>query len=163
MSQSSIKDLSQSIVFAIVVVGLIVLFQTSILAILYGGNQVPNAMTANDSASIAKRLKPVITLADIRNSGGVEAAAAPAVAAVTKSPKDLYSAVCMACHANAVGGAPKPGNKAAWEPRFAKGVDGLLASAKHGIGIMPPKGGSSYSDDELKSIIEYMLTESGLM
>ncbi len=62
----------------------------------------------------------------------------------------------MACHAAGVAGAPKFGDKAAWAPRLALGVDGLTASVIKGKGAMPPKGGSGASDAEIKAAVEFM-------
>jgi len=56
-----------------------------------------------------------------------------------------------------VANAPKLGDKAAWGPRVAAGVDGLTASAIKGKGAMPPKGGSSASDSEIKAVVQYMV------
>jgi cytochrome c5 len=68
--------------------------------------------------------------------------------------------VCSACHATGVAGAPKVGDKAAWAPRAAQGIDALTASAIHGKGAMPPKGGSSASDAEIKAVVTYMVNAS---
>ena len=62
----------------------------------------------------------------------------------------------MVCHAAGVAGAPKFGDKAAWGPRLGAGVDGLTASAIKGKGAMPPKGGTTASDAEIKAAVEYM-------
>jgi cytochrome c5 len=56
--------------------------------------------------------------------------------------------------------APKPGDKAAWAPRLAAGIDGLTASAIKGKGMMPAKGGSSASDAEIKAVVAYMVNAS---
>lgn len=87
------------------------------------------------------------------------AAAAPApVAAVSAADGEaLYKKACMACHAAGVAGAPKLGDKAGWSARLGLGVDGLTASVIKGKGAMPPKGGSSASDAEIKAAVEYML------
>lgn len=67
----------------------------------------------------------------------------------------VYDTNCKACHEAALGGAPKPGDKAAWEPRIAKGADALLATVKSGKGAMPPKGTCGSCDDEtLKGAIQ---------
>ena len=78
------------------------------------------------------------------------------------SPQQLYQGACMACHAAGVAGAPKTGDNAAWGDRMGNGIDGLLSSAIAGKGAMPPKGGSAYSDEQLRSVVEYMLSESGM-
>ena len=47
--------------------------------------------------------------------------------------------------------------KAGWAPRLAQGVDGLTASAIKGKGAMPPKGGTTASDAEIKAVVAYMV------
>ena len=72
----------------------------------------------------------------------------------------LYTQGCSACHATGVANAPKLGDKASWEPRIAKGIDQLYASAINGIPgtTMIAKGGRvDYSDDDIKKIVDYML------
>ena len=72
-----------------------------------------------------------------------------------------YQTSCQACHATGAAGAPKLGNKEAWAPRIATGVDAMLAVAIKGKGAMPPKGAcASCSDDDLKAAIEYMVSQS---
>ncbi len=70
----------------------------------------------------------------------------------------IYNAVCTACHAAGVAGAPKTGDKAAWAPRIATGDKAMLAVAASGRGAMPPKGGAAdLSDDELKAAVDYLV------
>jgi cytochrome c5 len=71
------------------------------------------------------------------------AAPAAAPAATGNAAPALYGQVCAACHVAGVANAPKLGDKAAWGPRVAAGVDALTASAIKGKGAMPPKGGSA--------------------
>jgi cytochrome c5 len=99
----------------------------------------------------------------------VAAAAAPAAAepvataGAGASGEAVYSGACIACHSTGVAGAPKVGDKAAWEPRLAQGMDAVMNSATKGKGAMPPRGGNaSLSDAEIKSAIEYMLDKTGL-
>jgi len=86
------------------------------------------------------------------------AAAEPAKAAGGAVPA-LYTQLCQTCHASGVANAPKLGDKAAWAPRIAeaKNVDGLTAIAIKGKGAMPPKGGSTASDAEIKAVVSYMV------
>jgi cytochrome c5 len=66
--------------------------------------------------------------------------------------------VCSACHVAGVANAPKLGDKAAWAPRLAAGVDGLTASVIKGKGAMPPKGGAATaSDADIKAAVSYMV------
>ena len=72
--------------------------------------------------------------------------------------KEIYDTKCFTCHANGVAGAPKFGDKAAWEPRIATGMDTLLAVSIKGKGAMPPKGTCmDCSDEDLKATIQYMI------
>ena len=66
----------------------------------------------------------------------------------------------MACHAAGVAGAPKFGDKAAWAPFIATGIDEMLKVAIAGKGAMPPRGASTASDAELRAAIEYMVANA---
>lgn len=77
--------------------------------------------------------------------------------------KQIYDTRCVACHntSSTIPNVPKLGDKAAWAPRIASGVDAMLTIVKTGKGAMPPKGTCpTCSDDELKSAIEYMVSQS---
>jgi cytochrome c5 len=89
----------------------------------------------------------------------IAAVAAPATPAKTESAAApaLYGQNCVACHAVGVAGAPKFGDKAAWAPRLALGVDGLTASVIKGKNAMPPRGGSQGSDADIKATVAYMV------
>ncbi|MFQ5642982.1 MAG: c-type cytochrome [Thiogranum sp.] len=123
-------------------------------------------------AKVIENIRPVgqVNVGSVpADSGTAAAAPAPATAdaapaaAGGRSGEQVYSASCTMCHAAGVAGAPKLGDKAAWEPRAAKGIDGLLATAISGLNAMPPKGTcAACSDDELKGAIEYMLSKAGL-
>jgi cytochrome c5 len=90
-------------------------------------------------------------------------AAAPA-AAENEVGKATFNKTCAVCHAAGVAGAPKPGDKADWGPRIAQGMDVLNKHAIEGFtgakGQMPPKGGSTASDDEVKAAVKYMTDAS---
>lgn len=69
----------------------------------------------------------------------------------------IYNTICTACHAGGLAGAPKTGDKAAWAPRIAAGLDAMLKNATNGKGAMPPKGGAAdLTDAELKAAVEYL-------
>lgn len=79
--------------------------------------------------------------------------------------KKAYVAVCAMCHAAGVAGAPKPGNKADWDPRIAQGNDTLYKHTIEGFtgakGMMPARGASNtLTDDELKAAVDYMVALS---
>lgn len=78
--------------------------------------------------------------------------------------KKIYDSACVACHGAGIAGAPKTGDKAAWAPRIQQGNETLYTHAIKGFqgkaGVMPPKGGSSASDDEIKAAVDFMVTAS---
>lgn len=128
-----------------------------------GATTVAVADTVDD---IAMRLKPVVTLEDIRKgkpasmaAGGGSGTVAAADNA-SKTPEQLYQGACFACHGTGAAGAPKMGDAAAWGARTSKGLDALVSSAVNGIGAMPPRGGSAYDEAQIRSVIEYILDHS---
>jgi cytochrome c5 len=70
-----------------------------------------------------------------------------------------YNSTCGTCHAMGAAGAPKLGDKAAWEPRLAKGMDALYQSGIVGMPpAMPAKGlCMDCTDDEIRAIVDYMV------
>jgi len=90
-------------------------------------------------------------------------AAAQAVVSV-ESGKTLYNTACVACHGVGIAGAPKVGDKANWAPRLAQGAPVLYEHAIKGFqgkaGVMPPKGGSSAPDIEVKAAVDFMIASS---
>ena len=88
-------------------------------------------------------------------------AAAPAAAAA--DGKKVYDGGCVACHGAGIAGAPKFGDKGAWAPRIATGVNTLYTHAIAGFtgkgGMMPAKGGNAaLSDADVKAAVDYMVT-----
>lgn len=122
----------------------------------------------NSPQAVLERIKPFGQVrigkpeAVVAAAPAAESAAAPA-SGEAKSGEQVYNTACTACHSTGVAGAPKMGDKAAWEPRVAQGMDTLVSTALKGKGGMPPKGGNmSLSDAEVKSAVEYMIGKSGL-
>ena len=74
----------------------------------------------------------------------------------------VYKEVCAACHDGGVGGAPKFGDKAGWEPRLKAGFEALVASVIKGKGAMAAKGGNPDLDEfEVARAVHYMTGASG--
>ena len=92
------------------------------------------------------------------------AAATPAVASVPDIGMTVYNSACVACHGAGIAGAPKLGDKTAWTARLAQGNDVLYERAIKGFqgkaGVMPPKGGSTASDADVKAAVDYMIAAS---
>lgn len=113
-----------------------------------GGNEKPEAASE----------------APVAEAPAVAAAPAPEVAA-NAAGESTYKKVCALCHSSGVAGAPKPGDKADWEPRIAQGNDLLYKHAIEGFtgakGMMPARGGSTTAtDEEVKAAVDYMVAQS---
>jgi len=104
-------------------------------------------------------LSPEAVAARIQPVGKVEFGAAGA--ATAKSSEDIVKEVCAACHTAGVANAPKFGDKAAWAPRLKLGLEGMLKSVVNGKGAMPPRAGTSLSDEELARTIVLMANQAG--
>jgi len=93
-------------------------------------------------------------------------AAEPATAPATSSAdlakgKTVYATACFACHGTGAAGAPKLGDKAAWAPRIAQGMDTLVHNALNGKGAMPPKGGRmDLANDDIEAAVAYLVSEA---
>jgi cytochrome c5 len=65
------------------------------------------------------------------------------------------------CHAAGLAGAPKLGDKAAWQPRIAQGIPTLYAHALNGIRTMPARGGNTnLSDAEVKAAVDHLVAKA---
>ena len=110
------------------------------------------AFAATAEEKIAERIKPVGEVCV-----GAECGGAVAASAGPRSGADVVAAACNACHGSGLLGAPKVGDKAAWDARLEKGMDVTLKNAINGINSMPPRGTcASCSDDELMAAIKHM-------
>ncbi len=125
------------------------------------GLEAPDAVGAagsQASAGESARAQP----ASGGDAGG-EPMLAQAEQGDAQAGKKVYNTACVACHASGVAGAPKLGDKEAWEPRAEKGMGTLLDHAVNGFNAMPPKGGNmSLSEADVRSAIHYMLQETGI-
>ena len=101
---------------------------------------------------------------DTTASGSADQAAAAAAGAFDiAAGEQIYQTACFACHMTGVAQAPKLDDPAAWEPRLAQGMAGLLQSSIKGKGAMPPKGGFAHlTEDELRNAIGFMLDKAGV-
>ena len=71
--------------------------------------------------------------------------------------KSVYADNCAMCHGNGVG--PGFGASAEWAAYSAKGMDKVYANGINGTdGGMPPKGGSTLSDADFKSVVDYLIS-----
>lgn len=128
-------------------------------AVVYMANE-SGAKFAEPAAGGAKTAPSESTPTD------TAADATPAVD-LTKA-KENFDKSCAACHGAtaAIPFAPKITKNEEWADRIKQGKDTVFKHAIEGYtnpngGMMPAKGGSSLSDDEVKAIVVYMVNESG--
>jgi cytochrome c5 len=142
------------------VIAVVAFFLVIVIGIILLVSFVTNTHTAgagSDSQSVAAinaRIAPMaaegFTLRD---------ANAPKI---LQSGAAVYTAVCAACHATGLAGAPKIGDAGAWGPRIGQGYETLLKHAIEGIRAMPPKGGNPDLDDvEVARALVYMANQGG--
>ncbi|WP_068174708.1 c-type cytochrome [Hydrogenophaga taeniospiralis] len=124
-----------------------------------GKFEEPQAPAAADAAAAPAAAPAPAAEAAPAPAAAPQAAAAPAAATTVAAGagEALYKQTCAVCHAAGVAGAPKFGDKAAWAARLTLGMDGLTASAIKGKNAMPPKGGSTASEADIKAAVEYMV------
>jgi cytochrome c5 len=133
----------------------------------------PGALTAANAATLAPRADANAGPPDKNPTDGLNAqvrqvppserpgtGSKDVTVAAAAAPPALYTQSCVVCHGAGVAGAPKLGDKAAWAPRIAQGIDTLTASVVKGKGAMPPRGGSTATDAELKTTVTYMVNAS---
>lgn len=140
---------SKSIMWATIIVAAI------LIAVIY-------PLTANKSGSTATT-SSAADEADIRIQPVARFELAKAEAPAVSGPRDgatIYNTVCGACHNTGAAGAPKIDDKAAWAPRLATGKDALIKSVTNGKNAMPPKGGATLSDEEIKGVVEYVMSKA---
>lgn len=125
------------------------------------------ASTASSSGGAASAVVTAAAAAPVSIAAAPAPAAAPvatATVATTASGaakadgKAVYDQTCHVCHGTGLAGAPKFGDKAAWAPRIATGIETLHAVALKGMNAMPPRGGNmALSDADVKAAVDYMV------
>lgn len=74
-----------------------------------------------------------------------------------QDPEAVYARACAACHNGQLPIAPQKGDKAAWEPRLAKGMDVLVQSVTNGLNAMPPRGlCMDCTAEDYQAVIQWM-------
>jgi cytochrome c5 len=101
--------------------------------------------------AVAARIAPV---------GQIQVAEAPSAASAggAGDGEGTFKKICSGCHGAGLLGSPKFGDKAAWAPRIAQGLDTLYNSALKGKNAMPAKGGNpALADADVKAAVQYMV------
>lgn len=93
----------------------------------------------------------------VNNSGGNWVEPLGAAPAGVRTSETIVQTQCAKCHQAGREGAPVIGDRTAWTARLAKGLDNLVASAVHGHGGMPGRGGMpDLSREEIRGAVLYM-------
>ena len=126
--------------------------------------QAPAQTAATAAATQAEQPKTETAATETAATGSADQTVAAATGAVDLAAgEQIYQSACFACHMTGVAEAPKIDDPAAWEPRLAQGMAGLLQSSIDGKGAMPPKGGFAHlTEDDLRNAIEFMLVKAGV-
>lgn len=84
--------------------------------------------------------------------------------AQAQDARKTYDTVCAGCHNSGLIGAPKVGTASDWNSRMKAGVTTLYRNAIAGTPKgMPPKGGrSDLSEAQVRAVVDYMLSRSGV-
>jgi cytochrome c5 len=150
-------------VLAVVTIGLIYLARN----IAHETSDVHREADPLKQAEVERNIGPVarVAVAGQDNAALNPPAAAQTAAAVDLPGEEVYKQVCTMCHGAAVAGAPKTGDKAAWAPRIAQGIDTLHKHALEGFqgkaGYMPPKGGrADLSDQSIMNAVDYLVAQA---
>jgi len=95
--------------------------------------------------------------------------ASPPAASLSTSPatadppsgQQVYRQNCAFCHDKGISGAPRADDSMVWGLRMAQGVDALYASAIHGKGGMPARGGNpALTEADVEAAVDYILAQS---
>lgn len=120
-------------------------------------------MRPEEIALIQKRTNPDYRVVSETDKTQVATAGAEASGGETLSGEQVFKQTCHTCHVPGVAGAPKVSDKAAWEERYADGIDTMYERAINGFNAMPPKGGNpKLTDQEVKDTVDYILKRSGV-
>lgn len=150
------------------VIGAVAVFVVVIVLISMAiGDREP---LAEDSATL-ERLAPVGKVTVSAAAAGQKATpgVADTVGAQEARPPDdsgkaVYDGACAVCHGAGLAGAPKVGDRAAWQARIDQGEEVMVKHAIDGFqgsgGVMPPKGGrDDLSDEDVTSAVRYMMAQ----
>ena len=85
-----------------------------------------------------------------------EAATDPEVLAADAGAT-LYEKQCKVCHEKGLLAAPVFGNKEAWAPRIAKGIDTLHMHSTKGFNKMPAQASAEVSEAQVHAAVDYMV------
>ena len=87
----------------------------------------------------------------------VSAAAAEPEVLAADAGAALYEKQCKVCHEKGLLAAPVFGDKEAWAPRIAKGIDTLHMHSAKGFNKMPAQASAEVSEAQVHAAVDYMV------
>ena len=108
--------------------------------------------------AIEKRIAPVGQVCLEDQDCAQEVKLVASIQGGMRSGKEVYDTACTTCHAIALAGAPKFGDRVSWGERANEDLDRLVETVTNGLGGMPPMGMCmDCSQEELTNAVQYML------
>ena len=108
--------------------------------------------------AIEKRIAPVGQVCLEDQDCAQEVKIVASIQGGMRSGKEVYDTACTTCHAIALAGAPKFGDRVSWGERANEDLDHLVETVTNGLGGMPPMGMCmDCSQEELTNAVQYML------
>ena len=108
--------------------------------------------------AIEKRIAPVGQVCLEDQDCAQEVKLVASIQGGMRSGKEVYDTACTTCHAIALAGAPKFGDRVSWGERANEDLDHLVETVTNGLGGMPPMGMCmDCSQEELTNAVQYML------
>ena len=108
--------------------------------------------------AIEKRIAPVGQVCLEDQDCAQEVKIVASIQGGMRSGKEVYDTACTTCHAIALAGAPKFGDRVSWGERANEDLDHLVETVINGLGGMPPMGMCmNCSQEELTNAVQYML------
>lgn len=90
-------------------------------------------------------------------AGEVSADAAEPEVLAADAGAVLYEKQCKVCHEKGLLAAPVFGDKEAWTPRIAKGIDTLHMHSAKGFNKMPAQANAEVSEAQVHAAVDYMV------
>lgn len=172
MSEAQDKIFFRNYTYVIVMlaIAMVVFF---VLAQNFGSNDELNAeraatleeKRANTVTEETAPMSEVSVHGEEDHSADAEGETVAAADAAGKSGEEVYNGMCVACHSVPGIGAPVVGNADDWTARLEQGMETLYDHAINGFTgpqgfMMPARGGGSFSDEEVKAAVDYMIENS---
>ncbi|MGP5555486.1 c-type cytochrome [Psychrobacter celer] len=116
----------------------------------------PEASEPQTSEPAVPAEAPATTTAELAEAVEPPTPDEPEVLAADAGAK-LYESNCKVCHEAGLLDAPKYGDKAAWAPRLAKGIETLHMHSAQGFNKMPAQATDKVSEAEVYAAVDYMV------